>query len=139
MVLRAGYKDISQKEQFNKIYIKQNIKQKIKIKQYRKNDYIKGLVKVGGRVKNCRSSTALALLNLDSTFLKYGLVVHYQIHQKLTMQEGISMLVGLTGLLTPPLGGLSPNGDARSLTGVPHKGVEFPLRVPIDSIDPRAL
>lgn len=66
---------------------------------------------------------------------------------KLTMQEGISILVGLTGVLTEPaLGGrsakevpLSEKGEARSLTGVPQRGVEFPLRPPIDSIEPLVL
>jgi hypothetical protein len=64
------------------------------------------------------------------------------------MQEGMSMLLGgLTGLLgDAALGGrsakglaLSAKGDALSLTGVPHSGVELPLRPPIDSIDPRDL
>lgn len=63
------------------------------------------------------------------------------------IDEGISSPLGVNGLRTEfALGGLSeyglflsPNGEALSLTGVPHKGVEFPLRPPMESKDPLCL
>lgn len=71
------------------------------------------------------------------------------------IDDGISTLLGEpNGLLKEAaLGGPSaialalanglllslPNGEALSLTGVPQSGVEFPLRPPIDSIDPLVL
>lgn len=55
----------------------------------------------------------------------------------------MSTLLGDIGLLNEfTLGGLSvnglllsPNGELLSLTGVPQRGVEFPLRLPKESID----
>lgn len=63
------------------------------------------------------------------------------------MHEGISILLGVTGLRSElALGGrslnglfLSPNGEALSLTGVLHNGVELPLLLPMDSTDPLVL